>query len=190
LALAALADIFISYSRKDRDIASRLAELLVQSKYTVWWDQNLKRGSRFREVIEEELNQARAVIVLWSFSSTHSRWVLDEADHAADDNKLLPVRLDSSQPPIGFRQLHTTDMEGRALSSKAPAFVKLLKDVEALVATTSGRQAAPSPPPDIVRIALSPLFVIHAITIAWEVERHLRVAGGLGFVDKGYPELD
>ncbi|MEL7728081.1 toll/interleukin-1 receptor domain-containing protein [Citromicrobium bathyomarinum] len=179
MALAALADIFISYSRKDRHTASRLAELLVQSNYTVWWDQNLKRGSRFREVIEAELDQARAVIVLWSLSSTHSRWVLDEADHAADDNKLLPVRLDSSQPPMGFRQLHTTEMESRALSSKAAAFVQLLKDLEALVATTTGEQAAPSPPPDIVRIALSPLFVIHAITSAWEVERHLGMAGGL-----------
>ena len=33
-----MADIFISYSQKDRDVATALAAALEARGYTVWWD--------------------------------------------------------------------------------------------------------------------------------------------------------
>jgi hypothetical protein len=64
-----MTDIFISYSRPDRQIVQELAQSFEDDGHTVWWDARLEAGSVWDEVIEEQLNSARAVIVIWSTNS-------------------------------------------------------------------------------------------------------------------------
>ncbi|MFZ1109035.1 MAG: tetratricopeptide repeat protein [Rhodomicrobium sp.] len=102
-----MADIFISYARADRDYARRLAAYIEDAGLTVWWDMSLQPGEVFRDEIERRIGEARHVIVIWSETSVKSDFVQDEADVARKQNKLVPIRIDGCEPPIGFRRYHT-----------------------------------------------------------------------------------
>ena len=58
------------------------AEALTDEGFTVWWDASLHSGETFDEVIERNLRDAKAVVVLWSPRSVASRWVRAEATQA------------------------------------------------------------------------------------------------------------
>jgi TIR domain len=78
-----MADIFISYERLDRARAQRVAEALEQHGWSVWWDRKLLAGDPFDKTIQQALDVARCVIVLWSKTSVSSGWVKDEASEGA-----------------------------------------------------------------------------------------------------------
>ena len=99
-----MARLFLSYARTDVDRARQLAGLLGDSGHDVWWDRELHGGSRFATEIDKALQDAQAVVVLWSKSSLDSAWVQDEAAEGRDSGRLVPVVLDASRPPLGFRQ--------------------------------------------------------------------------------------
>lgn len=106
-----MADVFLSYSRSDRAEVARLASVLENAGFSVWWDRHIDGGSEFSCEIEKELSQAGAVVVAWSESSLPSHWVRDEAHEALEAGKLVSISLDASLPPMGFRQVHTIDMQ-------------------------------------------------------------------------------
>ena len=102
-----MADVFISYSSRDRTLAEALAKALEGRCFSVWWDFNLVDGPSFRDQINAQLTASRAVIVIWTEDSAASKWVRDEADEAARLNKLVPVRvpeLPLHAVPLGHRQ--------------------------------------------------------------------------------------
>ena len=102
-----MADIFISYKSEERALPEALASDLRAAGYSVWWDVDLVGGAAFRAQILEKLNAARAVIVIWTPASVQSEFVLDEADHAKRDGKLIPVRVPELDPraiPLGHGQ--------------------------------------------------------------------------------------
>ena len=107
-----MAGVFISYAREDRETARQLAQVIEQNGYPVWWDRELVAGNQFAEIIENKLDTADAVIVLWSENSRKSHWVRDEAAVGRDRNRLIPLALDDVMPPLGFRQLHTPSING------------------------------------------------------------------------------
>jgi TIR domain len=99
--------IFISYAREDRDFAEALAEALSRAGFAVWWDFQLLAGHQFREEISSKIDAAKTVIVIWSAKSIVSGFVLDEASRAARQNKLVPLSIGGTEPPLGFGHLHT-----------------------------------------------------------------------------------
>ncbi len=99
--------VFISYAREDRANARALADALSAQGVQVWWDRELGAGDEFAAKIEEALDTAAAVIVLWSDAARKSYWVRDEAAVGRDRNRLIPLALDDRPPPLGFRQIHT-----------------------------------------------------------------------------------
>ena len=125
-----MADLFISYSQKDRYAAKSLADRLIASGLSVWWDTQLVGGEAFRDAIQEQLAAARIVAVLWSENSLNSRYVMDEADEAASTGKILSLLLDGFEPhqlPLGFRTFHSirsSDLAGinNALAKRGLAF--------------------------------------------------------------------
>ena len=104
--------IFISYAREDLAAAQSFAGALEGAGHQVWWDHHLRAGSRFSWDVAEALRAAEAVVVLWSKDSIESAWVQDEAAEGLEGSRLVPVILDGSKPPLGFRQYHAVDMSG------------------------------------------------------------------------------
>ena len=107
-----MADIFLSYARDDADAARALAAALEGQGCSVWWDRKIRGGTEFSNEIEDALGAARAIIVLWSKTALRSHWVRDEAAFGRDNGKLIPVTIDGSEPPLGFRQFHTLNLTG------------------------------------------------------------------------------
>lgn len=122
-----------------RDRARQLAAIIAASGYSVWWDRGLLPGDAYSDVIEDELDCADAVIVLWSETSRQSHWVRDEAAVGRDRNRLVPIALDGALPPLGFRQIHTLD--AGALNAEESGRRSLLESLAALCA----RQPPPVP---------------------------------------------
>ena len=126
-----MADIFLSYSREDRAGIEPLAERIAAAGYSVWWDRQLTGGGRFLKETEAELNAAKVVLVVWSKTSIESHWVADEAGAGRDTGRLLPITLDGSMPPLGFRQFQVIDFskwtrdDGAALKQLTDALGKL-----------------------------------------------------------------
>jgi TolB-like protein/Tfp pilus assembly protein PilF len=104
------ATLFLSYSRADEPRARRLASVLQKAGHEVWWDAQIEGGAAYARSISSALERADAVIVLWSASSVESDWVRDEAAQGRDRHRLIPLSLDGSMPPIGFRQYQVIDL--------------------------------------------------------------------------------
>jgi TolB-like protein len=105
-----LPDIFISYAREDQATARRFAEAFEREGLSVWWDASLNPGEAFDEVTEKALEEARAVVVLWSKKSVASRWVRAEATQAHESKTLVPVMIEPCKRPIMFELTHTVDL--------------------------------------------------------------------------------
>ncbi len=105
-----LPDIFLSYSREDQTTAQRFAEGFEHEGFTVWWDATLDAGQAYDEVTEKALQDAKAVVVLWSKKSVASRWVRAEATQANENQTLVPVMIEACKRPIMFELTHTADL--------------------------------------------------------------------------------
>ncbi|HRE43645.1 MAG TPA: toll/interleukin-1 receptor domain-containing protein, partial [Terricaulis sp.] len=131
-----MADVFISYASEDRGRVRPLADALQQRGFKVWWDRSLASGQDYTAVIERELKNAKAVIVVWTQSSTNSTFVRDEAGRARDQGRLVPVLLDNVQLPLGFGAFQAEDFTKWNGGTNAPQ-MQILE--EALKAKIEGR---------------------------------------------------
>jgi tetratricopeptide (TPR) repeat protein len=127
-----LAGVFLSYDRDDTDKARLFAAALEKSGHSVWWDLHVRGGAQFSKVIEEALAAADVVVVLWSANSVESAWVRDEAGVGRDSGRLVPVTIDGTKAPLGFRQFQTIDLSGWNGRGKPTQLKALLSDVEML----------------------------------------------------------
>jgi hypothetical protein len=127
--------LFISYAQQDRDFVEKLAAALGSTGFDVWWDRELEGGQAFRSVIEENLNAADAVVVVWSGRSRVSRFVLDEAEKGLARDVLVPVRMDRSPIPLGFGGVHALDFAAWTGALDAPSFAQLNNRLAKVTAT-------------------------------------------------------
>ncbi|NJD31121.1 MAG: TIR domain-containing protein [Gammaproteobacteria bacterium] len=137
-----MADIFVSYSRQDKARVAPLVAALEAEGWTVWWDPEITPGQEFDALISRELEQARALVVVWTETSVDSRWVRGEARDAADRGVLVPVRFDSARLPLDFRAVHTTDLDGWAEDREGVAFRSLCKALESKIGSPKKQKKA------------------------------------------------
>ncbi|HST36418.1 MAG TPA: toll/interleukin-1 receptor domain-containing protein [Allosphingosinicella sp.] len=104
-----MADVFVSYSRKNRDRVEAISGGLQQSGYSLWWDERLAASDDYAMLIEAEIDAARCVVVAWSASARQSLWVRAEANEALDSGKLVQLSLDQAKLPLPFTMLHFLD---------------------------------------------------------------------------------
>lgn len=125
-----MADIFVSYASADRDRARILAEALTRHGHDVWWDRTIPPGRVFDEVIQEALQSARCVLVLWSGQSIGSNWVKTEAAEGVAQGKLVPTLIEAVSPPIEFKRIQAADLSRWAGDESDAEFRKLLEAID------------------------------------------------------------
>lgn len=93
-----IADIFISYSRKDAKMAKLICGILNEMHISYWIDvDGIYSGNNFKETIVKAINQSKIVLFLSSENSNQSPNVAKEIGIADKYNKIIiPVRLDCS----------------------------------------------------------------------------------------------
>src|SRR5690606_41302321 len=75
--------------------------------FTVWWDRTIPPGRVFDEVIQEAIEAARCMVVLWSGQSVKSNWVKTEAAEGAARHRLVPVLVENRS------EEHTSELQSR-----------------------------------------------------------------------------
>jgi TIR domain len=128
-----MSDIFISYKREEQATARKLANALESESWTVWWDPKLRAGEHFDDVIEKALDEAKCVIVMWSELSVQSRYVRDEATHALERGKLVPLAIETVELPFRFKGVQMLSLLGWDGSKDLREFRRLVEDIAAIV---------------------------------------------------------
>jgi hypothetical protein len=131
-----MADIFFSYSTKDRDRVRPFHEALSALGFDVFWDQAVPAGTDWDTWIREKLVTSRVAVVFWSNASVQSPNVRHEANVARDNNKLVPVMLDElrvDQFPIGLFMTQAARLMSWTGAGDAPEWRDLLSQIEAKV---------------------------------------------------------
>lgn len=107
-----MTDVFVSYKAEDRRRVRPLVDALEADGFSVWWDEQIGGGDEWRRSIEEHLDAAHCVIVVWSRRSTGSKgqFVRDEAMRAQRRGSYLPVTIDRIEPPLGFGERQAIDL--------------------------------------------------------------------------------
>jgi TolB-like protein/Flp pilus assembly protein TadD len=141
-----MADIFISYSSKDREKADQLTELLTSAGLSVWIDQSaLEVSTSWSSEIVDAINGCQAFIVLLSPNSIESHNVIKEVSLASEKRKkILPLELEPITLPreleyqlAGIHRPSLTNLDSiiRALgklglkASQAPT-LKIVKETD------------------------------------------------------------
>jgi adenylate cyclase len=140
-----MSDIFISYARSTATEAHAVAEALRALGYDVWRDDELPAHRAYTEVIEERLQAAKAVVVIWSAEAVKSEWVQSEADTARTDHKLVQLTIDGSKLPRPFDRIQCADLIGWTGDLEARDWRKVVASVGDLVGVGRSPAAVPAP---------------------------------------------
>ena len=106
-----MAQIFISYSRKDIGFVRKLAGDLEKAGYDVWWDlTDLRGGDDWLRVIPAAIDSSEHFIVVLSPNSAVSDWVKKEYTQALSSRKkIIPIMLARSNVPFALNTINYVD---------------------------------------------------------------------------------
>lgn len=127
-----MSDIFISHS-SDIERVKQLEAILRGRGWSVWWDDHIRIGGTWRDVIENELDSARCIVVLWSATSVKSGYVKSEASRGSKRGILMPAMIEEVEIPLGFDNAQTarlTDWQG---TTDHPELNKFLQSISELL---------------------------------------------------------
>jgi adenylate cyclase len=154
-----MADVFVSYSRSDKERVAPLVAAIKAKGWSVWWDPAIDAGQQFDDQIDAALQAASAVLVVWTPTSVASRWVRGEARDAAERGILVPVRFEGARLPIDVRAIQTTDLDKWGEDPASAPFQELLRSLGAVIErqrtsqsaklAAASAQSAPPPAPRV-----------------------------------------
>jgi hypothetical protein len=110
-----MADIFLSYSRDDKTIKQWVRQKLLAAGLSVWTDDNLAPGTPSWVIaVENALDSAGCLVVLFSPSSKRSEWVIEEINYArTHDLAIFPILAGGDEQtavPFGFSRAQWVDI--------------------------------------------------------------------------------
>jgi TIR domain len=135
-----MVDVFISYAREDRKIATKLAHALEDRGYSVWWDPVIPPGKMWAEAIGTQLRAASCVVTLWSAVSVTKRWVRKEATFADEQNKLIPAKLEDVTIPFAVADIQAADLTGWEGDTSHEGFQHLVFAISELLRNPPSKQ--------------------------------------------------
>jgi TolB-like protein/Tfp pilus assembly protein PilF len=168
--------VFLSYSRSDLERARPVIALLEGAGFDVWWDGRLEGGENYLATTENRLESADCVLVLWSQTSVASHWVRDEAQRGRERGCLVPLSLDGTMAPLGFRQFQLLDIAGWSGEPAAPEAARIL----AAVRTRSGTEADAAEPAFAAAVPAAAATSATAARSGLMLSRRTLMIGGAG----------
>jgi tetratricopeptide (TPR) repeat protein len=129
-----MADVFISYASEDRERVRALAAALAARGLSVWWDRAASTGEDYAAAISKAVDDAKAIVVVWSRLSVDSPWVREEAARARKTRRLAPILLDHVEAPHGFGGAKPEDFTVWSGQADAPEVERLAEMLKRRVA--------------------------------------------------------
>ena len=119
--------VFISYSRKDQEVADYLCDFLKENDIEYWIDrEGIFSSSNYKELIVDAIEVSKAVIFISSVNSNSSINVIREIGYAVNMNKpILPLKLDDAQYAKSIR-LDISDIDQIDFKNLAKLSKKLI----------------------------------------------------------------
>ena len=169
--------VFLSYTRGDLPRARQVIDLLEAHGFDVWWDGRLEGGENYLQTTETALETADCVVVLWSAAAVESHWVRDEAQRGRERGCLVPLTIDGTMAPLGFRQFQLLDISGWDGAATSPEAARIMVAVRAKAGAAS---AGPAPVLPASAPALAAAAILPASGPA--LSRRTLMIGGAGLV--------
>jgi Tol biopolymer transport system component len=123
-----MAQVFISYSRKDLPFVEQLAADLKNAGFDVWYDvSGISGGSRWRVEIENAIRNSQFAVVILSPDSTTSEWVEREFLFASNlKRKIIPLYYRECELPLNYLNLNYIDVQGSNYRRNFPEILEAL----------------------------------------------------------------
>lgn len=153
-----MADIFISYSSKDREKADQLTDLLASAGLSVWIDkQGIGAATSWTNEIAQALDTCRVFIILLSANSLSSKNVVKELSLAAEAEKhIIPIELESVAIPTTFKY-HLAGLQRTPFENTAGIIEALERMGVKMIATEAPSTSTPvEDHSDLIRLAVLP----------------------------------
>lgn len=128
-------DVFISYSRKDYEIASKINDIIRDWGYNPYFDKlELKVGDSYAEKIMAAITSSRLIIVIYSEHLGKSTWNRKEVEYAYSKGKdILVLNLDTSCQTDEWFSFHLLKYQyidiSKDLDSAMPCLLKSLQNI-------------------------------------------------------------
>ncbi len=122
---------FISYSRINKEFATKLTKELRSAGYPVWFDQlDIPTGSRWDDEVEKALRECSIFLIILTPASIASENVKDEIGYAIDHGKrILPILLENCDVPLRLRRFQYVDFTNKNFQQGLEGAKELLRDL-------------------------------------------------------------
>ena len=92
-----MTNVFISYSRADKERVERIVAYIDSVVGEVWWDDRLVAGESFTDEVEHRLNEADFVVVGKVTKVFHR-------DFSSEDQYVVQIRIEEVEKGEGYRE--------------------------------------------------------------------------------------
>ena len=130
-------DVFLSYSRKDADVANQIYEELCSNGLDVFFDRQSIRAENFPSRIAQGIKESKVVLFLASKNSVTANYAPDEIVYAKNNkprNAIIVYRIDSCAFPDDIELLFSS-LNHRDIN--ADSFEVILDDIKQILAEGS-----------------------------------------------------
>ncbi|HEX2906689.1 MAG TPA: TIR domain-containing protein [Phototrophicaceae bacterium] len=137
-----MAQIFLSYSRKNKNSALRLKKFLQSAGFSVWMDEEIPPSSDWWATIEQKIEECSAFVLVESPDAQESDWIKDEIHLARTLKKVIFPVLILGDLRASLSRIQVTDLRSRHGKKRAKELKKL---TEELSKTISGNVSTALP---------------------------------------------
>jgi len=173
-----MAQVFISYSRKDLSFVEQLVADLKDAGFDVWYDvSGLRGGSRWMFEIEKALRESQFAIFVLSPDSIASEWVEREFLFASNRKlKLIPVLYRPCELPLNYLNLNYVDVQGNNYRRNFDEILSALGNQQTTSPSQKELKNAPSRPFSKKIMNTNPVvFVVALVVISMMIGSNLLV---------------
>ncbi len=128
-----MADVFLSYSRRDTARAIQIKDGLEGLGLTVFFDtEGLDGGDVFPDVLDHEVKTAAIVVGVWSQHSLTRPWVKIECDIGRERGVLAPVQIEEIpklEVPAAFWNVQVDDLSDFTGDTSHPGWLRFVRSI-------------------------------------------------------------